>query len=132
MNSSKSILSSSLARRTFSQRLATKPNVILNLGRQTYSSTSRTAEAASNSSRLGAFLGIAAASGLAGYFVATQFGSTSTRLDSLVNPKYATKAQVQEGVKELQSLLPVGGVSTDPDVLKVHGFSVRHVEKENT
>ncbi|KAG9091471.1 hypothetical protein FRC06_000554, partial [Ceratobasidium sp. 370] len=62
-------------------------------------------------------------SGLAGYFVATQYGSTSTRLDSLVNPQYATKAQIQEAVKELESLLPAGSVSTDPNVLRIHGFS---------
>ncbi|CAE6393724.1 unnamed protein product [Rhizoctonia solani] len=69
-----------------------------------------------------AFAGIAALSGLAGYFI-SQSTSGNVPNDALVSPKYATKDEVQKAITELEALFPEGGVSTDPDVLKAHGFS---------
>ncbi|KAG8713942.1 hypothetical protein FRC08_012556 [Ceratobasidium sp. 394] len=120
MNRPQRLLTSS--RQALSPKFLQK-STLTRLGRQTYSSAPRTTEAASNTSYLCTLLGVGTACGIAGYFVASQYGSSSTRFDSLVNPQYASKPQIQEAVKELESLLPAGGVSTNPDVLRMHGFS---------
>jgi hypothetical protein len=76
-----------------------------------------------NGSHLGILAGVAIASGIAGYYVASQSNSSSP-YDSLASPKYASKAEIQQAIRELEGLLPSGSVSTNPDVLKLHGFSV--------
>lgn len=116
------LLNSSLARHA---ALSAKPttSTALNLGRRALST--RPAQSGSlGASRLALLLAVASASAVGGYAVASQ-SSPKAAFDPLVTPSYATKAQIQEAVKELQSLFPAEAVSTDPDVLKVHGYSVR-------
>ncbi|KAF8606532.1 hypothetical protein BDV93DRAFT_469024 [Ceratobasidium sp. AG-I] len=112
------LLANSLGRRAV---LSARPPARLNLGRRALS-TQPVQSTPLGASRLGLLLGVAGASAVGGYAVAAQSFSNPP-LDSLVTPSYATKAQIEEAVKELGTLFPPDIVSTNPDVLKVHGFS---------
>lgn len=112
------LFTGSLSRRALNQRPLRNVNV--NSGRRTVSST---APAASSGPNIAALVGIAAAGGIAGYYLATKSSTGLPSYDSLASPKYATKAEIQQAVKELEGLFPAGGVSTNADVLKHHGFS---------
>src|SRR4051812_5404951 len=109
------LITGSFSRRAFLQR-PLRSN-ITSTGQRAASSS---APAAASSSNFGALAGMAAVSGIAGYYLATQSGSGKPSYDALATPKYASKAEIQQAVKELEGQFPAGGVSTDPDVLKLH------------
>ncbi|QRV74905.1 FAD-binding domain protein [Ceratobasidium sp. AG-Ba] len=120
MHRSHRLFSAPLAR----QGLASKPIPKSSFASKLRYSTSRTVEAPSSPSRVGSLAAAAISSALAGYFAASLYNPSSPSVDTLVNPIYATKAKIQEAIKELEGLFPEGGVSTLDDVLKSHGFSI--------
>ncbi|KAL5634746.1 hypothetical protein ACGC1H_002697 [Rhizoctonia solani] len=111
------LVSRSLSRRVLFQK-SLRPSTT-NSG---YRALSSAAPGTSSGPSYGAFAGVAALGGLAGYLISQSTSETKPN-DALVSPKYATKAEVQKAITELEALFPEGGVSTDPDVLKAHGFS---------
>ncbi|KAH7341556.1 FAD-linked oxidase-like protein [Rhizoctonia solani] len=113
------LVSRSLSRQAFFRKSLRPFAVKSGLGSRALSSA---APATSSGTPYGAFAGIAIVSGLAGYFL-SQLTPDNKPNDALVTPKYATKAEVLKAITELEVQFPQGSVSTDPDVLRAHGFS---------
>ncbi|KAJ1307761.1 hypothetical protein OPQ81_001848 [Rhizoctonia solani] len=113
------LISRSLSRKTLCQKPLRPLPANSAFGLRALSSSASTG---SSGTSYGALAGIAAVSGLAGYFLARSVSEAKPN-DALVSPKYATKAGVQKAIIELEVLFPEGSVSTNPDVLKAHGFS---------
>lgn len=123
MHRSPRLLSSALSRRLV-QRPFKGLNFNSSLGRRSLSSATHVQPTSPGAFGFGILI-TAVASGLAGYYYATQANSGAKTYDALVAPKYASKVEIQQAVRELEGVFPPGGVSTNPDVLKQHGFSVR-------
>jgi hypothetical protein len=103
-------------------------------GRVTYarglaSGTESTSSSATSSVPFGYIALASALSGLAGYWLASR---PKALLDTKITPvphvdaaaaQYGSPEDFKQAIKELKASLPEDAVSTDPDVLHVHGYS---------